>query len=341
VCGAAVEDWEALAGQNDRCQVCGHDLRGEAVERPRRPRKKRKKKSRAGGLLIIGLLIVGLVVLSAGVAVVIVVARGGGNNLLGFNTGINPKVDEANLNKLWAAMALDQVQTLLGPGKECDANEISRVCDAAFDAHHQGIGLAVTLAGTACKVQSWYHWQNGGLHVFAGFQKSTAGVPRLVLLQWYRQEPSGAFESVQAITLVDHPFAAPNALDIMAANHEAQEKLPNDPKWKTGAAIRQSLVGKWRVPSFDPVNFPSLEGYDFNADGTCVRIGGPGDRHPGTYHFVDDTHIEITTANDIMLLGGGTGPSTRRFRVLVSAKELILVTENPSGLVMEATLERQ
>jgi hypothetical protein len=341
VCGAPLRDRGSLApGQRARCHECGHAFRGEEVERGPRPRKRRKK-SDPRALLIAGLLAFGLAVLAGGVVAVVVVLRGGGNNLLGLNTGVNPKVNELNLNKLWPAMSLDEAQAILGEGKECDADEICRVCDSSFDAYHQGTGVAVVLAGASCKVQSWYRWQNGGLHVFAGFQKSKSGVPRLVLLRWYRQGPGGAFEWMEAITLQDHPFADPNALDRMAADHARRGNLLDDPKWKTGAAIRQSLVGRWRLPSFDPVHFPSPEGYDFNADGSCVRIGGPGDRHPGSYRFVDDSHVEVTTADEAMVLGGGKRPTTRRYRVLVSDKELILVTENPSGPVMDPTLERQ
>jgi hypothetical protein len=338
VCGAPLKDSDALApGERGHCDACGPVLQETAGEPPGRLRKKRKKKSPGSGLRVALLLSGGLLLSFAVILTLIILFRG--DSVLGLNFGGNQKVTRANLDKLWAAMTLEQAQAILGDGKPCDAQEIQKVCDASFDAFHKGAGGLVVLSGTTCGVESWHRWQNGRLHAFAGFRKSKSGVPRLVLLEVLYQGQGGVFGSEERIMLLQHQHADPNSLDLMAADHARREKLLDDPKWKTGAAIRKSLIGHWRLPGSDPVNFHTQEGFDFNADGSCARTGGPGGRYPGKYRFLDDAHIEVTNASEFR--AAGDRPWTRSFRVLVNDRELILVHENPSGPELHFTLERR
>jgi hypothetical protein len=152
LCGAMLMDRDSSAADRlNSCEECGHTFEEREEEPLPRPRKKRKKKR--GRLVLLALVLGGGFLLIAGGIILGILLLRGGNNLLGFNTGINPKVSEANLKKLWAGMSVDQAQAILGDGKECDPEEIARVCKDSFGNDSQLIGWAVAVSGKTCQAK--------------------------------------------------------------------------------------------------------------------------------------------------------------------------------------------
>jgi hypothetical protein len=90
--------------------------------------------------------------------------------------------------------------------------------------------------------------------------------------------------------------------------------------------VRQALPGKWRYR-----NAPD-EGFDFNADGTCVQYGQVfgAKQASGTYRFLDDIRIEVTVSGPDFMGGGKNIPVRSTYRILLDDKELILVRDHPA-----------
>jgi hypothetical protein len=161
----------------------------------RRPRRQRRSQPGTPWLLIAVFLAAGVVVILGTGLAVFILSRDGGRGMLGGATFlINPNLTDANIGKLSSGMTPAQVEAILGQGRPCDAEEIRSVCRASFDAHHTTEGDTVVQDGEkGSGVQSWRRWQNGGLHLFAGFRKDPVSVDRMVFYRWLHQLPGGAF----------------------------------------------------------------------------------------------------------------------------------------------------
>ncbi len=236
--------------------------------------------------------------------------------------GVNPQVNDANAQKLWKGMTPDQAQAILGPGTACTFNDIVAIMERAS---HFPTGIRVP--GGNLNGETWYRWQNGGMHAFASFLPGKTGVLRLSSLMFFTAHPGGAMESG---TLIG---ATPNEdLDRWAAEHDRRVALVNNPRWKKGPAIRQALVGRWRTTP-NPIDGP--RGWDFNADGTCaghkMAFGDKGSR--GRYRFLNDNHIEMTMAEPDFFNPGKALNVTSRYLVLVDDKELILCNEGQGDAI--------
>ena len=329
-------------GARIRCLECGArfdpgaaDFRDEA-ERP--SGKKRRKKGASGAriavlligggvavLLAVGLIVLGIVLLSPGSV--------GPNGLLGSGPGGlfgASKVTVENFNKLARGMTVNEAEAILGPGKVCTASEMLQA---------SGVPIQPVPAGNAAPpapgdVTSWRRWQNGGLDVFVGFRKGKSGVERLCCYNLLNNLPGGAVETESQD---DNPL---EDLDATAAARAKDEQLVQNPKWKTGASIRAALLGKWRLAG-GAAN--DRWGWDFGANGTCVHYGAFGQDSvaPGTYRFLDDTHIETSVSQPDPFPGKPPTQVTERFRVLVDDKELVLVYDNPDGPSPTPALSRE
>jgi len=196
--------------------------------------------------------------------------------------GVNPQVNDANARKLWKGMTPDQAQAILGPGQPCNFNDIIAIEENAAPGFPRGLRFP----GGSLEGETWYRWQNGGMHVFASFLPSKTGVLRLNSLMFFTAHPGGALESGTLIGA--HPF---DDLDRWAAEHDRRVAVVTNPLWKKGPAVRQALVGRWRSPP-NPIDQKS-SGYDFNSDGSCtaylMAFGDP--LCQGRYRFTDDNHV--------------------------------------------------
>jgi hypothetical protein len=271
-----------------RCRECGTTFAPGAAspehvvsresERARTPRRKRKRgRSRALHLVVL----LGGAGLLAGVAAVMVVLV-----LVSESTrrafGVNVKVTPDNARKLWVGMTLAEAEEILWRGQVCTPNEIADIATADHGPRRALMYAAAPPPG----VDSWARWHNGGCQVFAGFRKSDSGVERLAYVQIMKLLPGDVLEHEELNAA--NPFFD---LDAMAADHEKNVRLLQDPRWKSGPAIRTALVGQWRLPGMPAGD---AWGYDFNADGSYVRLGLPGGgKGTGSHRFTDDSHIEI------------------------------------------------
>jgi predicted Zn finger-like uncharacterized protein len=357
-----------LAGAKVRCKACStvfevpapgerrRDVASDAPRRPsrrddyddrddygeeRRPRRKGRKRGVPVWVWLVsvggGLLVVGLVVL-----VVVLVGKGPSASGPGFG-GLSgtSKVTKENADKLLAGMSVAEAEELLGPGKVCTYEEICKVCEAAgtTEAGFKKVPL-VQPPGRAGDESSWHLWQNGDLNVLVIFRKGKSGVERVSNVSRWTRLPGGAVETASmAGGLGD--------LDALAAKRLQEQQLLKDPRWKTGPAIRTALVGKWRSPKGPVVR----QGWDFNADGTCILYRGGGfgafqdtfnvDRR-GQYRFLDDSHVEMVTTSPYPGFPGQPPEEvTQRYKVLVDEKELIFVDEGGYPPSVHPALQRQ
>jgi DNA-directed RNA polymerase subunit RPC12/RpoP len=202
-CGAAVKAADSdRAGARLRCPECDATFRpdddqpGTADRSSSRAKLRRKQASGRG--LMIGLIVGGiaLVVIVGGAIGAYFLLRGGGP--LGTSLGVNPKCTRDNARKLKAGMTPEQAAQILGDGKTCTASEIIDAVNDSFDHRFVADGPA-TIGDNSCAVETWYRWQNGKSHAFAGFRKSKTGVDRLVYAQFLHQL-GGVFEWDDLVT---------------------------------------------------------------------------------------------------------------------------------------------
>jgi predicted Zn finger-like uncharacterized protein len=317
-CSARLSISEAAArGKRVRCPDCGARFEPEPDE-PRRPRKKPLPSGTNRTVLLIGGIAGGVLVLGLVVVLVVVLLGRGGGGLLGSS-----RVTAENADSLLEGMTVEEVETILGPGKVCTLEDALRtVVYEAGDPRRQRLVPAGLDDGT-----TWRVWENGGLTVVANFRKGKAGVERLVSVQRVSHLPGGAVETRSNT-------GGHADLDAVAAERVKNQQLLKDPRWKTGAAVRTALVGSWRSPK----GADARRGWDFNADGTCVHYDGRfgfgegqlGVESRGNYRFVDDAHVEIVTSNPLQGFPGQQPPDpvTARYKVLVDDKELVLVSND-------------
>lgn len=161
--------------------------------------------------------------------------------------------------------------------------------------------------------------------MFAGFRKSDSGGERVSYVEIMNLLPGDVLEHEELDAA--HPTFD---LDAMAADHEKNVRLLGEPRWKTGPAIRKSLVGQWRLPGL--VVGEDAWGYDFNGDGSCVRHGLPGGgQGTGSYRFTDESHVEINPTEPDLFKSGQFIQAREQYRVLVDDRELVLMREQASG----------
>jgi predicted Zn finger-like uncharacterized protein len=331
-----------------RCHECGalfepapsdpdRDDRSRAPER--RPRKGGKKQAgRAGArvaVLLIGggaavLLAVGIIVL--GLFLLLPGAGAGGLPILnpGGLFGAS-KATVENYHKLARGMSMSEAEGILGPGQKCTINDLFE----AGDPTNQVAPALKAVPAVQADPTTWRRWQNGGLDIFVNFRKGQSGVERVCGHYLINRLPGGAIESESQ---ADNPL---EDLDATAAGRSKNEQLVNNPKWKTGPAIRAALVGKWRFTNGGPGD--DRTGWDFGANGICLHYGGFGQDSvaKGTYRFVDDAHIETIVSQPDFFPGKPPTQVTERFKVLVDDKELVLVYDGPNGPSPTLALSRQ
>jgi hypothetical protein len=148
----------------------------------------------AAGSSMVPMVIIGAVLL--GVALVVVAVGGVGAFLLlrgrgssglaspGLTLlGVNPAVNQAALKAIQPGMTLDQVQAILGPGRNAHTSDF-RDAFAGFNDDAAKWSGNSTSAG----VTSWYHWQNGDERIFVGFAKGRrSGKLRANVAFWVRR----------------------------------------------------------------------------------------------------------------------------------------------------------
>ena len=304
------------------------------------PRRRPAPKRSTVPCVIVALLAgagLGLLVLGGGVAAFFLLrgdrARTWSN---GFGVpaalGVNPQVNDANARKLWKGMTPAQAEAILGPGKACNFNDIIAIEENAAPGFPRGLRFP----GGSLEGETWYRWQNGGMHVFASFLPSKTGVLRLNSLMFFTAHPGGALESGTLIGA--HPF---DDLDQWAAEHDRRVAVVHNPRWKKGAAVRRALVGRWRSAP-NPIDQKS-SGWDFNPNGSCtgylMAFGDP--LCSGTYRFLDDDHVEVVLAGRDFFNKAEVHPVPSRFLVLVDDRELVLCREGQGEPQPDPALSRQ
>jgi hypothetical protein len=336
-CNQACTMADHRAGKKVRCAACanvfpvpapserpdtiGSDSRRHSGRLDDRPGRNGRKRVPLWVWLVsgAGLLLVGVVVL------VVVLRRPvppvAGPDLAGPPSSAN--VTSENADKLLEGMTVAEADAILGPGKICTLDDIGRIC--AVDVGPQQQRPEVARVGDE---SSWRLWQNGGLSVMVGFRRGKSGVERVSTVARLTRLPSGAIEFART-----EPMS--NDLDAVAAARLKYQQLLLDARWKTGAALRAALVGKWRSPRSPGWR----KGWDFNADGTCtVYSGEAGElfvQDRGKYYLGDDTHIEIET------VPRSPQQNPERYRVLVDDKELVLVDDEASPPELQPAMQRQ
>jgi hypothetical protein len=334
-CGVLLYFHDSVAaGERIQCDRCGTTFtKGKEVpnaflDRPVR-RVSRRPQPASGKTWLILLLSGGGLAVVAGVVVLILVLSGGGDGQGGVPGPSQVTVD--NFNQVEAGMTRKEVRRILGAGSKVTPEELRRTFANEL---RFGIGLspgdAILLIGGMYRVQTWYHWNNGPLEMFVGFGRGPSGVKRVAYSHCVRREckrDGYSFESHMGVM-------AMGDLDQTARRRKEEAKLLNDPKWKTGPAVRRLLVGKWRNPALWP-HFQ--DGYDFNADGTFARVGHFG--FTSTYRFTDDRHIELTTPAD-KVFPPAQQPKVDTYEVLVTKDDLILVKRVNQRKVRVGTFKR-
>ncbi|HYV39814.1 MAG TPA: hypothetical protein VE988_29260 [Gemmataceae bacterium] len=220
------------------------------------------------------------------------------------------------MDKLLAAMSLDEVKKILGDGSKATKEDMA----AAFGSADRPLPGQASAAetwmtnGRNAGVSTWYQWRNGDDSIFVGFGigKKT-GKERALVSFWVSKIPGG-FKSEPGL-LVINPGGDP---DRFALEREERAKLIDDPKWKSGNP-KVLIVGTWRD---NPKG--NNQGYDFKADGSVIVFDIQ--TFNATYRFADDANIEI-----MIPANSGFPPSpeprTKRYQVLVNQDELVLLTD--------------
>jgi hypothetical protein len=223
-------------------------------------------------------------------------------------------------------MPLDEVEAILGPGKVCTFDDVLKIVQEAADPG----GKRPVPAGLD-DGSTWRLWQNGGLSVMVSFRKGNSGVERVATVTRLTRLPGGAIET--------RNLTGRHAdLDAVAAERLKNQQVLKDPRWKTGPAVRAALVGKWR--SLKGLGF--RQGWDFNADGTCIFYRGSFDplgggqfevERRGKYRFLDDAHVEMVTSSPYPGLPGQPPDQvTQRYQVLVEGQSWSFPTLNRAYL---------
>ncbi len=210
-------------------------------------------------------------------------------------------VTAADLDRIKIFMTRDEVEAVLGKGKEADLDTV----------HPNWIET-----GQKCRVTLWQQWKNGDDSLYVGFGQGTSGTHRAVVsffVENSRGEKSFRQETKIGFINLD-PFGSD--LDDLARDRAGEDKLLNSPRWLKGPAIRKSLVGSWVAIG--------VGHYLFKEDGTCEWHSG-ADRFTGTYRFTDDEHAELTIKAAPLFPGQQTDTKKQTFKVLVDQAELILV----------------
>jgi hypothetical protein len=223
----------------------------------------------------------------------------------------NQTLSKASLQILRPGMTLDEVEVLLGAGKQANKEDIkiafgngSIKGGADGPPEDQWMNNAQKSGVTA-----WYQWRENDSSIFVGFAiGKRSGKLKALLSFWVeRFSVSGGLYGFRT----DAGFLTFGDPDQITDARDAENRKINDPKWKKGAA-RQLLLGRWQDSIRRICEFKSdgtLKGY---AQGNSIC----------TFRFIDEDHIEISIPETQMQPG-----RILRHRVLINKEELLLVWE--------------
>jgi hypothetical protein len=287
----------------------------------------RPRRSSGGSGISITLLAIGsialLILVVVGIFAVMAFRGKGGSPLAAgggmfspSGLGINPLATKANFDKLDEGMTLEEVQSIVGPGKAADESDMEVAFGKGWarDDPRGPPAQQWTKNGRQAGVTSWYQWCNGDFSIFVGFAKGKrSGKDKALLGFWVERLDRG----VKPIDYIegfrsDVGFTANGDPDKVTDAHDAENRRLNDPKWKKGNP-RQLILGRWR---------DSLAcGYEFGANGLLKSFGL--DEYISTYRFIDDDNIEINVPAATL-----KPARMERYRVLVAQNELVLVRQD-------------